>query len=161
MRRPACAPLLLGAGQALSDVVLTPSVYSHPCCSATAGLRQVELDCYPDPKGGLFAAAAGRKLAGEDGYLPIPALKNPGWKVRISSPACIKKLLCASPLAIGTACCHSGADHGWSSMLMGGSSLHLDTSGTRTVQNGILACVPALGSTRGSHVESRASAASR
>lgn len=36
---------------------------------------------YPDPEGGLFVGAAARKLAGEDGFLPIPALRQPGWKV--------------------------------------------------------------------------------
>ncbi len=41
----------------------------------------MELDVYPDPQGGLFAGAAARKLAGEDGFLPIPALRQPGWKV--------------------------------------------------------------------------------
>ena len=46
-----------------------------------AGIRQLELDAYPDPQGDLFGTSAGRKLAGENGFLPIPALRRPGWKV--------------------------------------------------------------------------------
>jgi Phosphoinositide phospholipase C, Ca2+-dependent len=49
--------------------------------SLPAGIRQVELDAYPDPQGGLFSTSAGRKLAGENGFLQIPALSRPGWKV--------------------------------------------------------------------------------
>ena len=50
---------------------------------ASAGIRQVELDCYPDPKGGLFNSSAGARLAGENGFISQqhPELNNPGWKV--------------------------------------------------------------------------------
>ena len=50
------------------------------------GIRQVELDVFADPKGGLFASPQGRKLAAEKGDIgPDPnansALSNPGFKV--------------------------------------------------------------------------------
>ncbi len=37
---------------------------------------------YPDPQGGLFHTSAGRKLAGENGFIDVPALNQTGWKVR-------------------------------------------------------------------------------
>ena len=52
--------------------------------SVATGIRQVELDAYPDPQGTLFRTSAGRKLAGENGFLQIPSLARPGWKVRLS-----------------------------------------------------------------------------
>lgn len=45
------------------------------------GVRQLEIDCYPDPKGGLFSTSAGRRLVGESGYINQPSLLQPGWKV--------------------------------------------------------------------------------
>jgi hypothetical protein len=54
----------------------------HFAGTATAGIRQLELDAYPDPQGNLFRTSAGRKLAGENGFLQIPALARPGWKVK-------------------------------------------------------------------------------
>lgn len=60
---------------------LHPISYVARCASLPAGVRQLELDAYPDPQGDLFRASAGRKLAGENGFLPIPALRRPGWKV--------------------------------------------------------------------------------
>jgi Phosphoinositide phospholipase C, Ca2+-dependent len=46
-----------------------------------AGVRQIELDNYADPNGGLFDQAAGLKLAGVDGWLDDSELKAPGFKV--------------------------------------------------------------------------------
>ena len=51
------------------------------------GIRQVELDVYADPKGGLFAAPAARKILSGRGKDPGPApdvegrLQKPGLKV--------------------------------------------------------------------------------
>jgi len=51
------------------------------------GIRQVELDVYADPKGGLFAAPAARKILGSLGKEPGPdpdsggQLRKPGLKV--------------------------------------------------------------------------------
>mmetsp|Transcript_6161 Transcript_6161/g.17685 ORF Transcript_6161/g.17685 Transcript_6161/m.17685 type:complete len:445 (+) Transcript_6161:269-1603(+) len=45
------------------------------------GLRQIEIDIYPDPDGGLFHTSAGRKLAGENGFIAEPSLNQSGWKV--------------------------------------------------------------------------------
>ena len=47
----------------------------------TAGIRQIELDVTQDPKGGLFATAAGLKLAGGNGTLANPQYMQPGLKV--------------------------------------------------------------------------------
>ena len=46
-----------------------------------AGIRQIELDVAQDPNGGLFATAAGLKLAGGNGTLADPQYMQPGWKV--------------------------------------------------------------------------------
>lgn len=44
------------------------------------GIRQLELDVFADPLGGLFAKPAGRMLLG-GGVSPIPELMQPGFKV--------------------------------------------------------------------------------
>lgn len=45
------------------------------------GIRQLEIDCYPDPDGGLFSTSAGRRLVGQSGFINEPSLRQPGWKV--------------------------------------------------------------------------------
>jgi hypothetical protein len=48
----------------------------------TLGIRQIELDVFADPKGGLFAKPSGREMAkGEVGPALDPALAKPGFKV--------------------------------------------------------------------------------
>ena len=44
-------------------------------------IRQIELDLYADPKGGLYADPLGAKLAGEVDANPDPAWKTPGLKI--------------------------------------------------------------------------------
>lgn len=51
-----------------ADVVLT-------------GIRQIELDVFSDPNGGLFATAGALKLAGGNGSLADPQFQEPGFKV--------------------------------------------------------------------------------
>ncbi|GAB4822596.1 hypothetical protein N2152v2_009642 [Parachlorella kessleri] len=45
------------------------------------GVRGFELDLHADPLGGLYAQAAGLRLAGVSGWLDIPELQEPGFKV--------------------------------------------------------------------------------
>ena len=51
------------------------------------GIRQIELDCFSDPKGGLYAQPRGAKLATEAGLQPVPhqdpdgKLRRPGFKI--------------------------------------------------------------------------------
>ncbi|MDP6685022.1 MAG: Ca2+-dependent phosphoinositide-specific phospholipase C [Candidatus Marinimicrobia bacterium] len=45
------------------------------------GIRQIELDVYRDPEGGLFASRMGNWLTGQDLTPDIPELSEPGLKV--------------------------------------------------------------------------------
>ena len=51
------------------------------------GIRQIELDCFADPKGGLYAEPKGPKVAAAMGFPPVPdhdpqhKLRAPGFKV--------------------------------------------------------------------------------
>ncbi len=47
----------------------------------TQGIRQIELDIFHDPKGGLYANHPVRTLFGEDAASGIPELNEPGLKV--------------------------------------------------------------------------------
>lgn len=47
----------------------------------TQGIRQIELDIFHDPEGGLYANHPVRTLFGEDAASGIPALDEPGLKV--------------------------------------------------------------------------------
>ncbi len=44
-------------------------------------MREIELDAFYDPKGGLFANSAALRLAGVNGTLPDPRYYQPGSKV--------------------------------------------------------------------------------
>jgi hypothetical protein len=44
-------------------------------------IRQIELDLFADPKGGLYADPLGARLAGEVNPKPDPAWKSPGLKI--------------------------------------------------------------------------------
>jgi len=48
---------------------------------ATQGIRQIELDVFADPDGGLYADRAGQRAATGDGASGVPALDEPGFKV--------------------------------------------------------------------------------
>ncbi len=47
----------------------------------TQGIRQIELDVFADPEGGLYANRAGQRAATGDGASGIPELDEPGFKV--------------------------------------------------------------------------------
>ena len=47
----------------------------------TLGIRQIELDLYADPKGGLFANPLGATMTGETEIKPDPAWRKPGMKI--------------------------------------------------------------------------------
>jgi Phosphoinositide phospholipase C, Ca2+-dependent/Beta-galactosidase len=63
--------------------------YGHPPLAEqlSRGIRQIELDCFADPQGGLFAHPRGPKAAAAAGLPPVPdrdpnaALQHPGFKV--------------------------------------------------------------------------------
>ena len=64
--------------------------YSHrplPEQLSRLGIRQIELDCFADPKGGLYAEPRGPKMAAALGLPPVPnhdpehRLRAPGFKV--------------------------------------------------------------------------------
>ena len=58
--------------------------YSHAPLDvqfATQGIRQIELDVFADPAGGLFANRAGLRYAKEPTASGIPELDQPGFKV--------------------------------------------------------------------------------
>ena len=64
--------------------------YSHrplPEQLSRLGIRQLELDCFADPKGGLYAEPRGPKLAAALGLPPVPnhdpehRLQAPGFKI--------------------------------------------------------------------------------
>jgi hypothetical protein len=48
---------------------------------AAQGIRQIELDVFADPEGGLYAERAGQRVATGDGASNVPALDEPGFKV--------------------------------------------------------------------------------
>jgi hypothetical protein len=58
--------------------------YTHPPLDqqfSNEGVRQIELDVWADPNGGLFARRGGLILIGEDPNSGIPDLQLPGFKV--------------------------------------------------------------------------------
>jgi calcium-dependent phosphoinositide phospholipase C len=61
-----------------------PFEYSHPPLDVqfeTQGVRQIELDVFADPNGGLFAKRVALRFIGQDTASGIPALNDPGFKV--------------------------------------------------------------------------------
>lgn len=78
--RPALMDRLL---RSLSSLA-TGLQYSHaplPVQFSEQGVRQIELDVFADPEGGLFAHRVGLRLIGEDPNAEIPDLYEPGFKV--------------------------------------------------------------------------------
>jgi len=64
--------------------------YSHPPLPeqfSRLGIRQIELDCFADPQGGLYSEPRGVKWAADAGLSPVPnhdpqhRLRKPGFKV--------------------------------------------------------------------------------
>lgn len=78
--QPALFSLLL----AFSEPLARSFEYTHlPLAEqfATQGIRQIELDVFTDPEGGLYATRAGQRAATGDGASGVPALDQPGLKV--------------------------------------------------------------------------------
>jgi hypothetical protein len=67
------------------DASLAASIeYSHPPLDEqfdNEGIRQIELDVFADPAGGLYAHRAGPPIVGESGDTDAAALSKPGFKV--------------------------------------------------------------------------------
>jgi hypothetical protein len=66
------------------DAALADSLeYSHPPLDEQfdAGIRQIELDVFADPEGGLYASRAAAPLIGQPAESGDPALDEPGFKV--------------------------------------------------------------------------------
>ena len=78
--KPALFSLLL----AFSEPLAKSFEYTHLPLEeqfATQGIRQIELDVFADPNGGLYANRAGQRAATGDGASGVPALDEPGLKV--------------------------------------------------------------------------------
>jgi hypothetical protein len=76
-------PELLAALLAF-DPIFHQIEYTHPPLPeqfGDEGIRQIELDVYADPAGGLYAHRAGLAAIGEDPDSPDPAMYAPGFKV--------------------------------------------------------------------------------
>jgi hypothetical protein len=77
--RPDLFAVLLAFSPVFSQIA-----YTHlplPRQFSDQGIRQIELDVFADPMGGLYARRAGLTLIGEDPDSGIPALSAPGLKV--------------------------------------------------------------------------------
>ncbi|MBM4242464.1 MAG: hypothetical protein FJ148_01440 [Deltaproteobacteria bacterium] len=78
--QPALFSLLL----AFSEPLAKSFEYTHPPLEeqfAMQGIRQIELDVFADPDGGLYANRAGQRAATGDGASGVPQLDQPGLKV--------------------------------------------------------------------------------
>lgn len=77
-------PALFSLLRAFSEVLAQSFEYTHLPLGeqfAMQGIRQIELDVFTDPEGGLYAERAGQRAATGDGASGIPALDEPGLKV--------------------------------------------------------------------------------
>jgi len=75
---------ILDAIAALSRPIEETLEYDHPPLLEQfdhQGIRQIELDVWADPDGGLFASPAGLQLITGDPNIRIPELEAPGFKV--------------------------------------------------------------------------------
>ena len=70
----------------------------HHRDGCVTGIRQIEIDVFQDPNGGLFSTAAALKLAGSNGTLSNPAYYQPGWKVRAKSSLILQLQTCCRAL---------------------------------------------------------------
>ncbi len=71
----------------------------------TEGIRQVELDVFADPRGGLFARRGGLALIGEDPNSGIPELDQPSPSSRPTTcgmGARRSRRLCARSVGLGS-----------------------------------------------------------
>ena len=77
-------PPLLGRLADFSQALADSIEYTHVPLTdqfETQGIRQIELDVFADPNGGLYATRSGLVLIGEDPFAPDPELQLPGFKV--------------------------------------------------------------------------------
>ena len=77
-------PVLLDALRAFSPVLADSIEYSHAPLEEqfdAQGIRQIELDVFADPEGGLYANRVGPTLVGLPGASGDPLLDAPGFKV--------------------------------------------------------------------------------
>ena len=77
-------PALFALLTAFSEVLAQSFEYTHLPLEeqfATQGIRQIELDVFADPEGGLYAERAGQRAATGNGASGVPALDEPGLKV--------------------------------------------------------------------------------
>jgi hypothetical protein len=77
-------PALLEFYLSLSPALFGAWEYTHIPLDqqfSTQGIRQIELDVFADPEGGLFARRGGLVLIGEDPNSGLPELQQPGFKV--------------------------------------------------------------------------------
>ena len=77
-------PKLLDALRAFDKSLAESLEYGHPPLDqqfGADGVRQIELDVFADPDGGLFANRGGQMLAGGPRASGEPALDRPGFKV--------------------------------------------------------------------------------
>ncbi|MBX3025859.1 phosphatidylinositol-specific phospholipase C1-like protein [bacterium] len=77
-------PPLFDAVAAFLQVLADSLEYSHPPLPEQfddQGIRQIELDVFADPQGGLYAHPLGLALVSGDPNLRIPELEAPGLKV--------------------------------------------------------------------------------
>ncbi|HSP98081.1 MAG TPA: phosphatidylinositol-specific phospholipase C1-like protein [Candidatus Dormibacteraeota bacterium] len=77
-------PALFQAVADFSEVIAETLEYSHlplPEQFDTQGIRQIELDVFADPQGGLYAHPLGLAIVTGDPDLRIPELEAPGLKV--------------------------------------------------------------------------------
>ncbi len=77
-------PALFSLLRAFSEPLAQSFEYTHLPLEeqfATQGIRQIELDVFTDPEGGLYATRAGQRAATGDGASGVPALDEPGLKV--------------------------------------------------------------------------------
>jgi len=77
-------PALFSLLRAFSEPLAQSFEYTHLPLEeqfATQGIRQIELDVFTDPEGGLYANRAGQRAATGDGASGVPALDEPGLKV--------------------------------------------------------------------------------
>ena len=77
-------PALFDALRAFSPVLADSIEYSHAPLEVQfdeQGIRQIELDVFADPEGGLYADRVGPTLVGLPGASGDPALDQPGFKV--------------------------------------------------------------------------------
>jgi Phosphoinositide phospholipase C, Ca2+-dependent len=77
--RPALFAALLAFSPIFSEIEYTHLLLSRQF--GEQGIRQIEIDVFADPMGGLYARREGLALIGENPDSGIPALSAPGFKV--------------------------------------------------------------------------------